>query len=127
MDERLLRDFFASLPDGRLGHCEHLRLAWLAARESRRPAELVRDAIQRYAAAHGAAAKYHETVTLFWVQLVAHCVAERRDLDDFDAFLAAFPLLLDKRALTRHWRAETIFSDEARAAWVEPDLLPLPA
>jgi hypothetical protein len=126
-DDQLANEFFASLRGAPFGHREHLRLAWLAVRESAEPAALVRSAIQRYATAHGAAAKYHETVTLFWVRLVAHCIAVRRDLDDFDAFLAAFPLLLDKRVLTRHWNAETLFSDEARAAWVDPDLLPLPA
>jgi hypothetical protein len=125
--DELAHDFFASLGGAPFGHRDHLQLAWLAVRESPRPEELVRGAIQRYAAAHGAAAKYHETVTLFWVQLVRHCVAARRDIDDFEAFLAAFPLLLDKRMLTRHWNAETLFTDEARSAWVDPDLLPLPA
>jgi hypothetical protein len=86
----------------------------------------VGDGIRHYAAARGAAAKYHETLTAFWVRLVAHCVSVRPELDDFDAFLSAFPLLEDKTIAERHWSSAALWSDAARTAWLEPDLRPLP-
>jgi hypothetical protein len=45
---------------------------------------------------------------------------------DFDEFLAAFPLLLDKNTPLRHWSREAMFGPEARAAWRDPDLVALP-
>jgi hypothetical protein len=122
-----LDEFFASLPGGAFRHRDHVRLAWLAVRETDEPVRTVREAIRGYAAAHGAAAKYHETLTAFWVRLVAHCVAARPGLDDFEEFVAAFPLLLDKAIAERHWSAGALWSAEARAAWREPDLLPMPS
>ncbi|MCZ0978806.1 hypothetical protein O1L60_04810 [Streptomyces diastatochromogenes] len=41
---------------------------------------------------------------------------------DFAAFAAHHPDLLDKDLLARFYRPATLASDEARAAWVEPDL-----
>ncbi len=72
------------------------------------------------------AARYHDTITRFWVRLVAHAITSRPELQDFDAFLAAYPILLDPTLPFRHWRREAMFTPEARAEWREPDLLPLP-
>ena len=118
-----------TLPPGQFRHRDHLRLAWLLVRRlGPEPAGVaVAAGIQRFAAAHGQAAKYHETVTRFWVRLVGHVARAHPELDDFEAFLAAFPHLLDKELPFRHWRRETMLSTEARAHWVEPDLLALPA
>jgi hypothetical protein len=96
-------------------------------REEDEPVWAVGDGIRRYAAAHGAATRYHETLTAFWVRLVAHRVSVRPELEDFDAFLAAFPLLVDKGIAERHWSDAALWSEEARAGWREPDLRPLPA
>ena len=126
-DEGLMHEFFASLPGGEFRHRDHLRLAWLAVRNAEQPVEVVGRAIRRYAEAHGAAAKYHETITAFWVRLVAHTVSERPHIESFESFLDAFPLLLDKHLMSHHWSDHALWSDEARAAWVEPDLQPLPA
>jgi hypothetical protein len=95
-------------------------------RETDDPVRMVGDAIREYATERDAAAKYHETLTAFWVRLVAHCVSVRPELDDFDRFLAAFPLLLDKTLADRHWTNAALWSADARAAWREPDLRPLP-
>jgi len=40
--------------------------------------------------------------------------------------LARFPFLLEKGLPFKLWRGETLNSDQARARWVEPDLVPLP-
>jgi hypothetical protein len=108
-------------------HRDHLRLAWNAVREhGDRAEELVVAHIQTYAAAHGQSDRYHETMTRFWVRLIAHCAAMRPDLDDFERFVDAYPLLLDKNLFLRHWSNGAMFAPEARAGWLEPDLVALP-
>jgi hypothetical protein len=69
--------------------------------------------------------KYNATVSRAWVELVGHHVAEA-DAADFDAFAERHPALLDKKLLTRFYRASTLASAPARSGWVEPDLAPLP-
>jgi hypothetical protein len=108
-------------------HRDHLRLAWNAVREHGEGAEeMVVAHIRAYAAAHGRSARYHDTMTRFWVRLIAHAFAVRPEVSDFDGFLAAFPQLLDKELFLRHWSQEAMFAPEARAAWRAPDLVPLP-
>ncbi|GAA3205677.1 hypothetical protein GCM10010532_027400 [Dactylosporangium siamense] len=68
--------------------------------------------------------RYHVTISRAWVELVA-CHTEAGE-DDFDAFLARCPDLLDKRLLTRFYRSTTLASVAARNGWVEPDLHPIP-
>ncbi|MFC4043415.1 hypothetical protein ACFO1B_33700 [Dactylosporangium siamense] len=75
----------------------------------------------RYA---GVPQRYHVTISRAWVELVA-CHTEAGE-DDFDAFLARCPDLLDKRLLTRFYRSTTLASVAARNGWVEPDLHPIP-
>jgi hypothetical protein len=110
-------------------HRDHLRLAWLQVSRlgPEGAVEAVTQGIRRFAATHGAAGKYHETMTQFWVRVVAHLEAARPDVEEFDRFLETFPFLLDKSLPFRHWRRETMMSPEARADWMEPDVLPLPA
>ncbi len=128
-DDDFLRAFFsAELSNSSFHHGDHLRLAWLMVqRHGLVDAEVrVTAGIQNFAAANGHAARYHDTMTRFWVRLVAHAIASRPELQDFDAFLAAYPILLDPTLPFRHWRREAMFTPEARAEWREPDLLPLP-
>lgn len=129
-DNEFVQAFMSgTLPSGQFRHRDHLRLAWLLVpRLGAEPGgAAVADGIQRFAAAHGQAAKYHETMTQFWVRLIGHVARAHPELDHFEAFLAAFPHLLDTELPYRHWRRETMLSTEARARWVEPDLLAFPA
>lgn len=118
-----------SLPPEQFHHRDHLRLVWFLIRQFglARAMEMTTAGIQRFAAQHGQAEKYHETMTRFWVRIVGHMVEARPDITAFGAFLEAFPLLLDAGLPYRHWRRETMGSTEARAQWVEPDVLALPA
>src|SRR5438045_770421 len=107
-DDEFLQAFAdCSLPVDRFHHRDHLRLAWLLVRRSgmEEAARTVSTGIRRYATAHGHAQKYHETITQFWVRIVGHTVQARPEIDRFDAFLAAFPLLADKSLPRRHWSA----------------------
>jgi hypothetical protein len=127
-DEEFIREFFALLPDG-FHHRDHLRLAWLSLERKGAAEEalpLVEHAIQGFARAHGAERKYHRTLTEFWVRLVEHCRSARSGIRSFDDFLDAFPLLLEPGLADRHWSGTELWSEAARAGWVEPDLVPLP-
>jgi hypothetical protein len=127
-------EFVAAFLGGRLPptsfhHRDHLRLAWCLIRRSGLDPALatMASAIRHFATAHGQAEKYHETLTRFWVRIVGYASAARPELATFDAFLAAFPLLLDKDLPYRHWSRAAMQSPAARAGWVAPDLLALPA
>jgi hypothetical protein len=111
----------------RFGHREHVHLTWLAVRRYgvTRATRLVSDGIQRTARYVGVPQKYHVTVSRAWVELVGHHLASGAN-DDFAAFTARHPALLDKRILTRHYSSATLAGAQARIGWVEPDLLPFP-
>jgi hypothetical protein len=127
-DEFLAAFEAATLPNAALRHREHLRLAWLYIRRdgAGRGGAQVRAGLRRFAAAHGVPHLYHESLTLFWIRLVAHAVeafpAHRR----FEDMLGCWAGFEDRRAPYRHWRPETLDGTHARREWVEPDLLPLP-
>jgi hypothetical protein len=128
-DDEFLRAFFGlTMPSSEFHHRDHLRLAWLAVRRhGGNPAEeVVTAGIQKFAEHHTHGPLYHDTMTRFWVRLVAHAVSNRPEIEDFDEFLAAYPLLLDKNTPLRHWSREAMFGSEARAAWQDPDLVTLP-
>jgi len=68
--------------------------------------------------ARGAAKKYHETITLAWIRLIAEASESVLDLD---ALLIEYPHLLDKNLLDRYYSPGVLQSQEARERWAEPD------
>ena len=129
-DEAFVQAFLhGDIPPAQFHHQDHLRLAWyLTSHQDLESAtNLITSGIRAFATHHGHASKYHETLTQFWIRLVAHLVRHRPDITDFASFVATFPHLLDKDLPYQHWRRDTIHGDIARAQWVEPDLLALPA
>ena len=128
-DDEFLRAFFAlTLPNSEFHHRDHLRLAWLAVGRHGGTAaeEVVTRGIRKFAEHNSHGPAYHDTMTRFWVRLVAQAVSDRPGIVDFDEFLAAYPLLLDKNTPLRHWSREAMFAPDARAAWRNPDLVALP-
>jgi hypothetical protein len=72
-DAEFVRAFeAATLPEDAFRHADHVRLAWLYLREMPLIDAIVRyrDGLRRFAAAHGAPGKYHETITWAYVVLV---------------------------------------------------------
>jgi hypothetical protein len=128
-DDEFLRAFFGGWPsDERFGHYQHLRLAWLVIdRHGPETAEeIVGDGIRRLAAAQGKAALYNDTMTRFWVRLIAHVREAKGPLSGIDEAIASAPFLQDKNLAQRHWSRTAMFGPEGRSGWVEPDLSPLP-
>jgi hypothetical protein len=125
-DEAFLARFEStSLPS--FEHRDHVRMAYAYARRggAAHAVARAREGLRRLTAAAGVPDRYHDTLTTAWARVVAHHADANRDLA-FDAFLAAHPSLLDRDLLLAHYSRERLFSPAARAAFVEPDLVPLP-
>lgn len=129
-DDDLLRAFeTATISAADFHHREHVRAAWaMISRWGADPGgERFIAAIRRLAAAHGANQLYHETVTRAWLRLVEAADRAHPGCRASEELLAAAPELADKTLLGRHYSAERLSSEEARARFVEPDLEPFPA
>jgi hypothetical protein len=108
-------------------HASHLHVAWVYLAESssvQQAANRMRQTLRRFAAAAGKPQKYHETITLFWLQLLS-CVHAASHGEPLEEIVHANPQLLEKNFPLAYYSAERLFSDEARTSWVEPDLKPL--
>jgi len=93
------------IPPADFHHAAHLRLAlaYLAECESVDEATAkMSAAIRQFATALGRPNKYHHTVTVFWIQMLAR--------------------LLDKNLPLTYYSPGLLWSDEARGRWVAPDL-----
>ncbi|MEZ5319031.1 MAG: hypothetical protein R2752_16640 [Vicinamibacterales bacterium] len=129
--------FVAAFEAGRVGpadfpHRAHVRLTWTVLRLEPDPAAARRrigGGILAFATRHGAAAKFHVTITDAWIRLVeaALAAAPPADRQAFDDWIAGAPHLLDARRLGRHYSPARLAGDAARTGWVPPDLAPLAA
>ena len=111
----------------RFGHRQHVHLTWLAVRRYGTAAavHVVSDGIRHTARYEGAPQKYNSTLSRAWVELVGHHAVES-GVADFETFATRNPALLDKKLISRFYRATTLASTAARTGWVEPDLAPFP-
>lgn len=118
----------ARLGEGHFGHREHLGLVWVAIDEAGPDAagDVVANLLHEVAAAHGEPARYHETLTRFWVWVVVFVRRQHPAVPNLDAAIEGFPHLLDKDLPLRHWSPNEMWSPRARRQWSEPDLVPLP-
>ena len=109
-------------------HRDHLRLAWVQIHKLglERASVAVTRGIRQFAAHHGSAERYNDTMTRFWLRVVNLGISRHPELT-FDELLAAEPHLLDKSLPFRHWSRERMNRDDAKQQWVEPDLHPMPA
>ena len=82
-------------------------------------------AIRHVARLHGAADKYHETITRAWLHFVA-VHTQRWGAESFEEFIGRNPDLLDRKLIEHFYSCELILSEPARAAWAAPDLRRLP-
>ncbi|TJY64741.1 hypothetical protein E4T66_00380 [Sinimarinibacterium sp. CAU 1509] len=120
-----LADF--SLPPEQFGHRNHVHAAWQCLRAAPLPQATERfcSLLIRYVDHLGARDKYHHSLTVALLHLIA---ARMRDDQDWETFIAAHPELLhDARALlSQHYSPECLGSDAARLGFVAPDRAPLP-
>jgi hypothetical protein len=81
----------------------------------------MRTAVQRFAHAAGQQRKYHETLTVFWMQTVAAARAASPEANTWADLKQVHPELLDRQAPLAVYTPERLFGDEARARWCAPD------
>jgi len=126
--EKLFFDSFHQRTLERFAHRDHLRLAWIIMRRHGLDLglHLLRLAIKEFARDQGAANRYHETLTMFWGQIIHHAIQARPDIQDFDRFLNTFTFLADKNLPLRHWTEQSLWSSSARENWLGPDKLAIP-
>jgi hypothetical protein len=104
------RDFILAFESGRIApnefhHADHLRLALAYLMDSGSPAEAtdrMATSLRAFARAAGHEEKYHHTLTVVWVRLVAR--------------------LLDQQLPLAYYSRERLFSVDAREGWIEPDV-----
>ena len=112
---------------GYFGHEAHLRFAWTVLDETDdvEDAERVACLTIRHAADIGGnPAKYHATVTMFWIRVLEHLREAHPDVTSVGNMLDVYPPLGDPSLPEKHW--SNLDSEETRTSWVEPDLIPLP-
>src|SRR5260370_21683947 len=97
-DEDFLRAFEdLSFPADLFHHREHIHVAWLylKSNDASRAAERMSEGIRRFANHHGATQKYHHTLTLAWMRLVASALVETPEEYPLVPCIAAHPQLRD--------------------------------
>lgn len=70
---------------------------------------------------------YHETLTVAWARIIAAVIRHWGAGADFEAFAAEHPHLLSKRLTRVFYSRARMMTWDAKRAFVEPDLLPLPS
>ena len=71
-------------------------------------------------------AKFHETLTTAWIHAVWHFMQRSAPCQSADDLIARNPELLDAGIMLTHYSAARLFSVDARAAYIEPDLQAIP-
>lgn len=116
-------------PLAQFDHRAHLRLAYiyLAENDDETAHARMRSALRAFIEHHHVpTAKFHETMTRAWILAVRHFMARSSSMPSAAAFIDANPIMLDSTIMTKHYSAQRLFSPEARAQFVEPDLRPIP-
>ncbi len=111
-------------------HANHIRLAWYYLNtwgEAEAIKRFTHD-LQAYTQLVGAQSKYHHTISIALLRLMASHFPSLKNPQDWDAFKTdAQPLFTDaQKLLQRFYSTETLNSATARASWVEPDKEALP-
>ena len=129
-DERFREAFLnGAVTTAQFDHRAHVRLAYvfLVDEDVDEAVARMRSALLAFIGHHGVdPAKYHETITRAWILAVRHFMDRTPQSASADEFIAINPVLLDTRIMLTHYSADLLFSSEARARFVEPDLQPIP-
>ena len=127
--EILVRDFEdGSLSPAEFDHHAHMTVAlWYLMRLPYAQAvDQMRVQIRQFAARHQKHQLYNETITLFWMKLMQHLLGRAAPptstADTVHQILSTWGSMA---FVFKHYSKELVFSESAKAAWVEPDLLPL--
>lgn len=131
LEDRDFRARFESgdVPPAEFDHRAHVRLAYvyLSAHDTEAAYRRMRTALHAFLEHNGIdRSKYHDTMTRAWIMAVRHFMDRTSGSASAAAFIEANPKLLDSKIMMSHYSAGLLFSAEARAQFVEPDLEPIP-
>ena len=129
-DDRDFRAAFeaCNVAPAHFNHEAHVRLAYvyLADLDVESAVDRMREALLNFLDYNSIPrSKFHETMTRAWVLAVRHFMNRSPSTSSAD-FIARNKLLLDSKVMLTHYSASFFFSVDARAAYVEPDLDPIP-
>ena len=116
------------LPAAEFKHTAHIAvgLAYLAEAPQADATERMRQSLGRFLRQHNETG-YHETLTVFWMKLLAHLAAVRdSELPLWERINAVVASHGAKWPVEAHYSKDLVDSADARERWIEPDLAPLP-
>lgn len=124
MAESTLRAFLrGDIDAANFRHADHVRMGFEILQHHDFPEAAVAFArsLKQIAVRAGAPGKYHETITLAFLSLIAERQATGTHRD-FESFAAANPDLMETSVLKRWYAPERLMSDVARKIFVLPDM-----
>jgi hypothetical protein len=110
-------------------HRSHLTVAtWYLANATVAEAlEKMRASILNFLDHYGIEGKYNETITRFWLVLVARCLQDIGPQHSaIECTNRVIEELGDSRLMFEYYSEELLWSEQAKNEWVEPDLKLLP-
>ena len=134
MTEAELDDFLeqfeaGTLPKAKWTHAAHVLTGACYVHQLDEAAAIVRmrDRVRAYNVGAGgqntATSGYHETITVFWIKLLAKLLREQKALPRASFATVALEQFQDRRELLRHYYSfDVVGSERARREWVAPDL-----
>src|ERR1041385_8585835 len=115
------------LPAAEFKHSAHLAvaLAYLSESPLAEATERMRRSLECFIQRHNQTG-YHETLTVFWMRLLAHlAVARYPEMPLWQRANAVIASHGTKWPVEAHYSKDLVSSSNARQTWVEPDLIPL--
>lgn len=110
----------AAPPAGSFDHAAHVRAAYLYLKRSGFIDGMAafRASLLAYATRHGAAGKYHETITVAFLAIIHERMHDGQSGEGWPEFAARNPDLFARDFLERYYRRETLASPRARAVFL---------
>lgn len=129
-EDRNFRSAFeaCTVTPSQFNHEAHVRLAYcyLVETDVESAVQRMREALLHFLECNVIPrAKFHETITRAWVLAVRHFMDRSTSASAAD-FIAKNQEVLDSKIMLTHYSASVLFSSDARASFVEPDLDPIP-
>jgi hypothetical protein len=108
-------------------HRDHLTVAvwYLQSLDLEQAVDRMRSALLRFLDHHSVdRQKYNETITVFWIQMVANKLNEMRDATLVEKCNGVVESLHNSNLVSDYYSKDLLSSDEARRNFVAPDLRP---
>jgi hypothetical protein len=111
-------------------HLAHLRLAYihLATHGPDQAITTYSEALLAFLHHHAIdTAKFHVTLTRAWLRATWHFMQRLGETTGSEDFLRRCTVLHDPKIMLTHYSRHLLFSEDARATFIAPDLQPIPA